>query len=65
MGTSNCQGGICSDKGWQVTMYTWKITDLLQVLSKKRESKLANVYVWKYLGILTTWHKRIDKGTVT
>ena len=41
----------------RVIVYTWKIEDLLPVLSKKGESRLANVYNWKYLAVVTTWCK--------
>ena len=48
-----------------MTVYTWKTTDLLLVLSKEGGFRLENVYIWKYLKVLATWHNRIDKGTIT
>ena len=46
-------------------VYTWKTTDLLLVLSKECGFRLANVYIWKNLEVLATWHMRIDKGIAT
>ena len=58
LGNPDCQGGICNHKGWQMIVYTWKITDLLPVLSNKSESGLADVYILKHLEVLATGHKR-------
>ena len=49
----NTKVGSVTIKDGRVTVYAWKITDLLSVLSKKSESRLANVYIWKHLEVLT------------
>ena len=46
--------GYITIKVGKVAVYMWKIANLLLVLSKKGESRLANMYHWKYLAVLIT-----------